>query len=78
MFRKEIIFGLFEMIQQKKRKKKVRTASLGPSPVGYGGKGLHKENQRFCAILHGCLISFFDGNFKIHYIKMYLSIEGPR
>ena len=37
-----------------------------------------KENQHFCAILQGCLISFFDGNFKIHCIKMYLSIEGLR
>ena len=36
-----------------------------------------KENQRFCAVLHGCLISLFDGNFRIHCITMYLNIEGP-
>ena len=38
MFRKIIVFGLFEMIQ-KKKKKKVRTAS--PSRVGYDSSGRH-------------------------------------
>ena len=46
MFRKIIVFGLFEMIQ----KKRVRTVSPGPSlasgsgRVGYGGTGRHKAS----------------------------------
>ena len=37
-----------------------------------------KENQRFCVILQGCLISLFDCSSKIYCIKMYFSIKNPR
>ena len=37
-----------------------------------------KENQLFCMILQGWLISFFNCSSKIHCIKMYFSIKDLR